>query len=524
MLKGDGGLMWPIDKPVREEIMQCEGNIVINASAGTGKTYTTIQRINQDKENNNDHRTFAAITFTRKAANEIASRLGNSKQEGFIGTNDNFIRLEIIQPFMHDVYGKDFKKEINPDFSTDNEIHCFNEGVEKINQTSLICKYSEVKQNFAFQLAYEILQKSHAARRYFKSKYFRIYIDEYQDSDEDMHNLFMYLCEHIGISLFIVGDNKQSIYGWRGAYPEGFNNLKFRDDFNEFKLWHNFRSNIAIQNYSNLFMEDTREHYEEVEFQDEIILYTYTGAHMAVDYIDRWVDFSESCAFLNFSNSNAKVWSELLNEIGVSFEYIPGSPLDYSNLESEHIWVTRALAKYHLQSRYNEYDFRDEIPMPDSFSFSKIKHLLKQIDPTEDNKKFIDDCLNLFNYLGYSKDSRKIEHEIDILFDVINDEQYIATYNQSNYKHTCGTIHSSKGLEFNQVIINAGDFNFQKEGTNFLHYVAITRPESRLLIIGNSHQSESYMSYVRQAIFQSNQLQNNIELNKVLKHIALDMD
>lgn len=133
-------------------------------------------------------------------------------------------------------------------------------------------------------------------------------------------------------------------------------------------------------------MEDTREHYEEVEFQDEIILYTYTDAQMALDYIDRWVDFSESCAFLNFSNSNAKAWSELLNEVGVPFEYIPGSPLDYSNLESEHIWVTRALAKYHLQSRYNEYDFSDEVPMPDSFSFSKIKHLLKKIEPTEDNE------------------------------------------------------------------------------------------------------------------------------------------
>ena len=32
------------------------------------------------------------------------------------------------------------------------------------------------------------------------------------------------------------------------------------------------------------------------------------------------------------------------------------------------------------------------------------------------------------------------------------------------------------------------------------------------------------MAYVQQAIFQSNQLQNNIELNKVLKGIALDMN
>ena len=49
-----------------------------------------------------------------------------------------------------------------------------------------------------------------------KAKYYRIYIDEYQDSDRDMHNLFMYICKKLEIPLFIVGDLKQSIYGWRG--------------------------------------------------------------------------------------------------------------------------------------------------------------------------------------------------------------------------------------------------------------------------------------------------------------------
>lgn len=518
MFKGNGEIMWPVDKNVREEIIERDGNVVINASAGTGKTYTTIQRINQDVENNNNHRAFAAITFTRKAANEIASRLGTNKQEGFIGTNDNFIRLEIIQPFMHDVYGKEFEKEINPDFSTENEIHSFDDGIEKINQTSLICKYNDIKQNFAFQLAYEILQKSHAARRYFKSKYFRIYIDEYQDSDKDMHNLFMYLCEYVGIPLFIVGDSKQSIYGWRGAYSEGFNSLRTKENFNGFELWHNFRSNIAIQNYSNLFTPETRKHYEDIEFHNEIILYTCSSREEAVSYIGDWIDLGKSCAFLNFSNRDAESWSRDLNEAGIRFEFIPGSPLDYSNLESEHIWVTRALAKYHLQNRYNEFDFRDEIPMPESFSFSKIRKLLKLIESAVNNSiKFKESCIILFNYLGYSSDTDKIEKEVNKLFEVINDDRFITTYNPDKHEHTCGTIHSSKGLEFNQVIINAGDFKFQREGTDFLHYVAISRPESRLLIIGNEYQSRAYLNVLQEAIFQSIKLGNNIEVDKVIK-------
>lgn len=49
-----------------------------------------------------------------------------------------------------------------------------------------------------------------------------ICLDEYQDCDKDMHALFMYICESLNIDTFVVGDEKQSIYMWRGAYPKAF--------------------------------------------------------------------------------------------------------------------------------------------------------------------------------------------------------------------------------------------------------------------------------------------------------------
>lgn len=36
---------------------------------------------------------------------------------------------------------------------------------------------------------------------------------------KSMHKLFMYLCDTLKIETFVVGDEKQSIYIWRGAYP-----------------------------------------------------------------------------------------------------------------------------------------------------------------------------------------------------------------------------------------------------------------------------------------------------------------
>ncbi|QWH15293.1 ATP-dependent helicase (plasmid) [Bacillus mycoides] len=520
MFESVGGFMLPIDKDIRDEILTTEGNIVISASAGTGKTYTTIQRITKDAEEHTNYQTFAAVTFTRKAAKEIINRLGPNKGEGFVGTNDNFIWLEIIQPFMYDVYGMDFKKEIKPDFDDENQIETFDEGIEKIRNTQLMCKYRDIKKNFAFQLALEILKNSQSSRRYMKAKYYRIYIDEYQDSDVDMHNFFMYLCDELDIPLFIVGDAKQSIYAWRGAYSDGFTGLFIKQSFRKFELWHNFRSNTVIQNYSNIFMESVRRHYQQTEFKDEVIVFKYSIDSEAIDYIKDWINVSKKCAFLNFSNINSEAWSEQLKNVGIPFVFIPGSPLDYSNLESEHIWIARAMAHYSLQHRYSEYDFRDEIPMPEAYRFSDIKKMLKEIKESQyDPYLHEENCIKLYEYLGYSEDLDKIKKEIGKLYEVVNDEKYIPTYNQDRYKLTSGTIHSSKGLEFEQVIINAQDYDMTRDGIKFLHYVAISRPEERLLIIAKNGFMDRYKGYIDTVISETQNLGIEIEVAKVIKII-----
>jgi superfamily I DNA/RNA helicase len=515
-----GGFMLPVDKEIRDEILNTEGNIVISASAGTGKTYTTILRIIKDAGDSNNYQTFAAVTFTRKAAKEILNRLGPNRGEGFVGTNDNFIWLEIIQPFMYDVYGCDFRREIKPDFNDENRIRTFDEGLEKIRESQLMCKYFNVKKNFAFQLALKIVKNSHSSRRYLKAKYYRIYIDEYQDSDVDMHNFFMYLSDELEIPLFIVGDSKQSIYGWRGAYSSGFTGLFTKPTFKKFELWNNFRSNKVIQNYSNIFMESVRKHCQQTEFNDEIIAFKYIDDSEAIQYIMEWIDVSKKCAFLNFSNSNSEFWSEQLKSVGIPFVFIPGSPLDYSNLESEHIWIARAIANYSLQYRYSEYDFMDEIPMPEAFRISEIKTILKGIKESQyEINSYKENCIKLYEYLGYSDNLEKIKNEIGILFNVVNDEKYIPTYNQDRHKLTSGTIHSSKGLEFEQVIINAQDYDMSRDGINFLHYVAISRPEERLLIIAQNSCMERYKSYIENAISETQELGIEIGIEKVIKII-----
>ncbi|MFR7644165.1 UvrD-helicase domain-containing protein [Eubacterium sp.] len=486
--------MQPIDYEIREKIIESEGNIVVSASAGTGKTYTTIQKIKYEIDKGHAYRTFAAITFTRKAAKEINNKAGINKSEGFIGTNDNFVLKEIIYPFMHDVYGREYKKELKPDFSNEKQIKDFDEGIKKIKDTGFVCKYSDNKKNFSFQLALNILKNSEAARLYMKAKYYRIYIDEYQDSDRDMHNLFMYICKELEIPLFIVGDLKQSIYGWRGGYVEGFRCILRDSEFHRYELKHNFRSVMAIQNYANIFMDDVRVDFRKINFHREVCCFAYKKIKYALAKLKNWINNNEGCAFLIRKKSDAIKWTEYMKNEGLSFMYIPNSPLDNSDLESEHIWISRQIASYILNDLYSEFDFYDEIPNSDAYNFSRVKRMLQNIENNVDcEEKFKEDCKKLYLFLGYDENER-VYNEINVLFDVISDQKYIPTYNSEQYEHIVTTIHGSKGLQYKQVIILADNYNLNNEEDCNLHYVAVTRPEQRLLVLCNytTHNGKLY--------------------------------
>ena len=102
--------------PIQKEIVETSGNLIVRASAGTGKTHTMVSKIKRDIEENHTHKVVAAITFTIKAAAEIKNRLNIDVSEHFIGTNNSFAIEEIIKPFMKDVYGKDYKLDMSTDY------------------------------------------------------------------------------------------------------------------------------------------------------------------------------------------------------------------------------------------------------------------------------------------------------------------------------------------------------------------------------------------------------------------------
>ena len=464
--------------PVQEEIVNIKDNLVVQASAGTGKTHTMVCKIAQEINDNKTHKVIAAITFTIKAAQEIKNRLAVDVSQHFIGTNNSFVIEEIIKPFMKDVYGKDFDIDMSTDYAL--KVANFDEGIEKIRSNGILTTYSDNKKNFIFELAQRIVERSIACQLYLKAKYFKIYIDEYQDCDISMHNLFMCLCDCLNISTFIVGDEKQSIYSWRGAYPEAFKSISRKSNFVSKFMGDNFRSCQQIQNYSNLLFDETSNLYSPTEKLDSIFYLSASSSDWARTVLSK-IDRNKSTALLRYSNDNARIGAEFLTESGIEFVYIPQTPI--ADITTETAWLYNAVAQFLILEKYSVYDLISEIPVEGDEStktVSKIEKLLKRIESAKSEEETFCKAVNeLAVYLDYSTRPDHLEK----LYNTISDSKYFSAFEPDKYQNISITFHSSKGLEFDQVIVFAEDYRLSDKASLNNHYVAVTRAKSKLIIV-----------------------------------------
>lgn len=160
--------------PIQRKIVDTPGNLIVRASAGTGKTHSMVSKIAKEIEDNHTHKVIAAITFTIKAAQEIRDRLSVDVTQHFIGTNNSFAIEEIIKPFMKDAYGDEFDVDMSTDYS--DKVDTFCEAVERIKDEGILCSYTNSKNNFTFELAQKVVEQSKACQFYLRAKYFKIYI------------------------------------------------------------------------------------------------------------------------------------------------------------------------------------------------------------------------------------------------------------------------------------------------------------------------------------------------------------
>ncbi|MDO8453716.1 MAG: UvrD-helicase domain-containing protein, partial [Sulfurimonas sp.] len=293
--------MEKIFKKLNEEqakaVRQTEGPVLILAGAGSGKTTTIVSRLAYlIEEVGIPASNILTLTFTNKAAKEMRERSLEMIREvayppllctfhkfGLLFLKFNIHLLNRQNNFV--VIDTDDKKRIiktiNSELPTPliaSEISRYKNSLmspddaykqaELFNYQQIAKVYEEyeeyLKENNLVDfddliaLTYRLLEQNPELAQKTSEKYQYIMIDEYQDTNELQLKLLQKLCTaHSNIC--VVGDDDQSIYGWRGAHIR--NIMEFHEDFtgtNVFKLEENYRSKEPILKVANALIEHNR--------------------------------------------------------------------------------------------------------------------------------------------------------------------------------------------------------------------------------------------------------------------------
>lgn len=178
--------------------------VVVIASAASGKTAVLTERVRYLLENGVDPKKIVLITFTNAAAEELAERLNHPKGL-FIGTIHSYANYLLLAS-----------------------------GEET----------SDILEAEQFDRLFGRIKK----RPYCLKEVDYLLLDESQDSNE---NHFEFLLDMIKPKNYmIVGDHKQSIYRWNGAYPEYLINLSHDSDVTTYDLTENYRNGYKILDFA----------------------------------------------------------------------------------------------------------------------------------------------------------------------------------------------------------------------------------------------------------------------------------
>ena len=277
-----------------------DGALLILAGAGSGKTKTITTRLAYLLSLGIDPANTLTLTFTNKAASEMRERALNMINNEtphppllltfhkfgliflklnihFLNRDNNFVIIDaddqrkilkqISKEFPPNYMSKEISRYKNS-FLTPNEVY---ELANDTNYKKMAYIY-EKYQNYLLDnnlvdfddlllLTYQILKENDDLTEEISQKYQYIMVDEYQDTNEIQLLLLKKLCSTHN-NICVVGDDDQSIYGFRGANHK--NILEFEKDFNAkvIKLELNYRSTNQILKAANSLISFNKNRYD----------------------------------------------------------------------------------------------------------------------------------------------------------------------------------------------------------------------------------------------------------------------
>ena len=303
LIKKDGDKMntKQLNSEQVKAVNHIDGPMLVLAGAGSGKTKVLTSRIANLIENGVSPYNILAITFTNKAAKEMKDRVTKligvaayniqistfhslglkilKENYSLLGYERNFSIIDsddvltIIKKIMKDLNMA--KDQYNPREIRNKISSAKNEmmGVDSFAKVEFDHKIVEVYKQYQRKLKngnsvdfddllvlpIRLFKNYPNVLNDYQDKYKYILIDEYQDTNEAQYNFSKMLASKYR-NIFVVGDNDQAIYAFRGANYK--NILNFEKDYPETQtilLEENYRSTKTILNAANSVIKNNKE-------------------------------------------------------------------------------------------------------------------------------------------------------------------------------------------------------------------------------------------------------------------------
>lgn len=272
--------------------------ICVIAGPGSGKTRVLSEKVTSLLESGVHSGNILAITFTNKAANEMRERIirGTQKDTKYLSVctfhslgmrilRENYARFGYHSNIviMDDT---DTKRMIERIIKSHEFVFKTDEVIKAIAaaKNNLIAPEDYIPANLdsadheAFKIIFkdyeamlnnnngldfndlisktvELLRENSDLAEKLQQRYTHVFVDEFQDTNIAQYEFIKLIAKH---NVLVVGDQDQSIYGWRGAHQEITNMFIADFDATIFKLEHNYRSTNAILKAANSLIESNK--------------------------------------------------------------------------------------------------------------------------------------------------------------------------------------------------------------------------------------------------------------------------
>ncbi len=588
--------------------------LLLLAVPGSGKTTVMVCRIaNLISYENVSPRNMLTLTFSREAAGDMARRFSalfpalvkpkfSTIHSFCYSVLHHYARLKQRQlpqnietessPISKAALLRQIYNSMNQDFIGDDALEMLSGEIAYIK--NMMLSKSEIKKH-AFETAhidsifeqYEIFKKEKnwmdfddmlslcldIFNKYpdilaqYRQKYRYIQVDEAQDTSLLQHNIIEMLAFN-NTSLFMVGDEDQSIYSFRGAYPQAL--IRFSETYpgaKILKMEENFRSEWEIVDKANHFIKQNKNRYEKNMFCAnqmtdciyDMELPDYSYQYTEILKLAQQVGENETMAVLYRNNESALPLIDLFDKKGIpfyikehrasffnhfivrdilSFFRLAKNPNDLDAFKNIYykLYLSKKIYQY-VELHYTEYDNIFDVvlslKMLKDSTACKIRDMRDKLPsvckmPPLRAIQYIEDRLGYSEYInsrannGYIPEN--LHQKLNILkavaagFQNIDDfitrlqelEKMIRNSDNKATRVTLSTMHSSKGLEFDHVVIldlieglfpsavaveeKLNDNRELYEEEVRLFYVAATRAKKRLYLF-ESHKINGCTAY-----------------------------